>query len=82
MHTGLRCTGTLIDWNTVLTAAHCIDFERVYSENGVNYKYRITPNEFYPTLESTYTVFLGLHNLSHFNQHITVNATIKKIIKV
>ena len=82
VHTGLRCSGTLIDRNTILTAAHCINFERFYTESGVNYKYAIIPNELYPTLESTYTVYLGLHSLSHFDHHITINATIRKIIKV
>lgn len=72
------CGGTLIDRVTILTVAHCI-FDTVLIRNQ---QVKVVPNKFYPTMESMYKVYLGLHDrtLIDFSNNIEFN--IDKIIKV
>ena len=61
-----NCSGTLIDRTTFLSAAQCVfpwvsfdyDYDTYYQSIS------IVPNEYYPTFESIYSVFLGLHDTS------------------
>ena len=51
------CGGTLIDRKNILTAASCI-------QKTVTYNGSVFTNSYYPTIESQYTVYLGLQNKS------------------
>ncbi len=65
--TSASCGGILIDSNTILTAAHCIIDQISFSFNSFEYDYTVQANQFYPTTESMYTVYLGLYNRSNTN---------------
>ncbi|CAF0860178.1 unnamed protein product [Brachionus calyciflorus] len=75
------CGGTLIDRLTILTAGHCI-FDKVYYQN---LQIPVVPNEFYPTLESMFKVYLGVHDrtLINFVQNISpaIQVNVRKIIR-
>ncbi|CAF0932487.1 unnamed protein product [Brachionus calyciflorus] len=58
------CGGTLINHDTVLTAAHCLVSEVNYGPVTSQYTQRVVPNKFYPSYESMYTVYLGVHDIS------------------
>ena len=60
----LRCAGTLIDRQTVLTASHCVSNKTSFTYKGKTYSLNIEPNEMYPNIESTISVYLGVHDKS------------------
>ena len=61
------CGGSLLDLTTVLTAAHCIVTQISYTYNGKTYNYKVVPNQYYPTIGSMYTVYLGIYDRSNLN---------------
>ena len=74
----------MIDRKHVLTAAHCIlaNFEYYYGDQV--YTINLTSNEFYPTLESSYKVYIGADNLIMGNINIKPAKVVSvgKVIRV
>jgi hypothetical protein len=61
---GGLCGASLIDTFTILTAAHCVSRIVYFTYNNVDYKGYVEPNKLYPSFESMYSVYLGLHDIS------------------
>ena len=67
----------------VLTAAHCMSDTFFWEDQLIIY----VPNEFNPTLESTFKVYLGLHDVSFIFMvdplpENAVNPSVSKVIIV
>ena len=78
------CGGTLIRPNVVLTAASCLSTQ---FSNGNQSKVPFSANAYYPTFESTFDVYAGIHNLSFlqtsWNPPVPgVRRQVTKIVKV
>lgn len=77
------CGATLIDRQTVLTAAHCYVDQVSYTDNyGRQYIVDVVPNAYHKTIESAYTVYLGLHNNSAILEGTFVSGSQGVAIKV
>ena len=77
------CGGTLITRNKVLTAAHCIPSSVIYNYNGHDYEGTVKPNSFYPTMESMFTIYLGLQDKTTIiNNVVPPPAVVAKASKV
>ena len=72
-----QCAGNLIDRETVLTAAHCLPTEIDHNLINQNRNLKVVPNSFYPTYESMFTIYLGLHDLGDLFDN-TTNGTFFK----
>ena len=68
-----------------MTAAHCIIKEFEYEYENQTYQQTVERNSFYPTEESMYKIYLGLHNHSDiYSESIApaILASVDKIIVV
>jgi hypothetical protein len=65
------CSGTLIDRNTVITAAHCVPKTFDVSVNDFTYTFNVTPNDYNPNVESMFTVYLGMHDNNRVSEEPT-----------
>lgn len=52
----------MVDRNTVVTAAHCYISKIAVTYAGLTYSVTVRTNSYHSTIESAYTVYLGLHN--------------------
>ncbi len=80
-----QCAGTLISRYTILTAGHCITYTFDYDYQGITYSLQVEPNQYYPTLESSFKVYLGVHDISILPSNSVppiVVGSISKIIRV
>lgn len=76
------CGGTLLNSDTILTAAHCIISHVSYSIHEKKIIYKVKPNEYYKTYESMYNVYLGMHSKSNISNSSVIVSNISKIIPV
>ena len=80
---GAICGGTIIDRTTVLTAAHCIVESFNFRYNGKAYEIIVKPTNLYPTIESMYSVYSGIHDFSQIGIDQNINQhSVSKLIKV
>jgi hypothetical protein len=80
------CGGTLINRDTIISAAHCVVAKIDFHFRGRQYSVEAKPNNYFPTYESMYTVYLGVHSspaaLADANVLPGVRATVGRVIRV
>lgn len=58
------CGGTLINRDTILTAAHCVSETIEFTYENIDYMTTFTPSEFNPTFESMFKVYVGINDIN------------------
>jgi hypothetical protein len=60
--------GTIVSNKAILTAAHCIEKTFEYeAPDGNVYNFDITPNQYYPTVASMFSIYAGFLFKNLFN---------------
>lgn len=77
------CGGTIINRDTVITAAHCIllDFVVEIEGNGHRVVVASTPEEISKTA-SMYRVYAGIYNVSYNSTELNNNGTLYQVVDV
>ena len=78
----LSCGGTIIDESTILSAAHCFKFKLEIEHIGDTYEFDPVPNEYYPTFESMFTVYVGMHKKTEMTTNPSTKKSVRKIVIV
>ena len=75
--------GTLVDTQTILTAAHKLILNGTIIQDSFSNSITppVTPNSFYPTIGSMYTVYLGIQSLSNDLANATTRS-VRSLIQV
>lgn len=68
--TSSLCGGTLVNRDTVITAAHCYTKSFQHS-TGVTIE--VTTNQYHQTIESAYSVYAGLHSSNNLNTGVKMS---------
>ncbi len=77
------CSGILIDKKNILTAGHCLIDSISYEYLGFQYNYTIPEGNKYPTKESSYKVYLGVHDRAKLSSDSgAVVRSVKNILRV
>ena len=76
------CGGTLIDRQTILTAAHCIPTTVDFTYADTTYTLLVTTNPYYPTVASMFSVYLGVQSLTGINMYPVVKMNVANVIRV
>ena len=58
------CGGTLVNRKTVMTAGHCVVQTFDYNYKGRLYTIKVDTNQYYPTYESMYRIYVGIQDKS------------------
>ena len=61
------------------TLAHCIPTTIRFTFEGVSYTFAVTPNSYYPTYGSMFSVYLGLHDKTSIENSGTYSAPTIKV---
>ncbi len=59
-----------------MTAAHCIPSSFMYNYGETSYEIDIVPNIFYPSIESIFTVYVGVHKIIQDDMDISPSKAI------
>ena len=74
--------GTLVDTQTILTAAHNLILnDTIVTDDFGNSQTSIIPNSFYPSIGSMYNVYLGIQSISNDLTNAT-NISVSNLIQV
>ncbi|CAF1023716.1 unnamed protein product [Brachionus calyciflorus] len=79
------CAATLINKRTLITGASCYEKQITFTYNSQVYTVNVKPNNYHPTIESIFNVYLGVTNIGSIrngkkNAGLGVKVNIEKFI--